>query len=321
MDENLEVENQIDNTSNSSGSGALRWTIVFFLVVAILVLLSIINHNSYYISDKNGSLTISQGMWLPYGTQQYTPKDEFLQKLYSPIPLPAIPGYKLECKRLGDSAAIDLYLFTVLSEIMDNSLTRKAMGDTAGTTAVLSRMEMIPQLSEDRLNKIKSYKSENEYFSGVKLIISLSAIYNEALTHFKNAQELESNRGDIPDWISKLENYVGKFIKDGSTDFGNLMDSQQEPSIPEEVEKEDNAEEEVPADDSANTEENSVGSDSDTAPENLEGQKENKETEGEKNNHDELKNAETDNEEKPNEEHPVQKQEDAGGEHSGHNTH
>lgn len=200
------------------GGGVGRFLVRTFVVLLVLGLLgaisylmSDINSRRYRLVQKEQTVFVEKGRFLPWGFAPFTPEIEALVEAYAPIRL------------WEESASIDEEIFEVRSDLdraicsILSGLARKALDSETRdelelATGYIDQSALLPGVSEQQRLELRTLRADLAYKKGKMYATEILALMRAALEEFRLAQKLGTSREtDVEEQIRYLQKRIHSY--------------------------------------------------------------------------------------------------------------
>lgn len=200
--------------------GVGRFVLVFLallvigaLVVVVAVLLSDINRRQYRLVASDGELQVERGRHLPLGFEAFEPESDALRTAYAPVPLPpdsAFAGSEIFQERTD----LDRALFGLLAGWARQSLDDVSADAVERARVYVERCELLPGLSEEQRNELRTLKADLAYQNGRRLVAEAREQLGQAQAEFETSLRLGTSRpSDASQWIEEISRRLDAFAQ------------------------------------------------------------------------------------------------------------
>jgi hypothetical protein len=157
------------------------------------------------VSPDETLLIVERGRFFPIGYEPYIPDAKDVRMAYAPIPIP--PDEKVLADQLfDDRVELDRSLFLDLSAWAKKRLDSRNEADFDLASSYVQRCSMLPSLSEEQRQELKSLRADLAYRNGRRLASAIAVDLDKATAEFKLSLELGTNRPtDASDWARTME--------------------------------------------------------------------------------------------------------------------
>jgi len=166
----------------------LMLLVMLTLGVAVLYLMSDLNHRTYRLAQVGDTMVVQKGKFLPTGFELYEPEEVRLREAYTPIALPEgerVPGGQ----RFEDRTDLDRAMFSILAAWARDQLGSDDLTISSSAADYIQRCILLPGVSEEQRRDISVLRADLSFRKGQNLLTGIVNQLEAAAEKFKQAIE------------------------------------------------------------------------------------------------------------------------------------